>query len=104
MEQFARERVKWLHGGQAEALAAWALRGLSDDWHVFNKRATRVAYIDLPTAPRDVWVVDENWLVEKLTERRKQLKAEMVGACATAPQQITRREEKFVAADDLKLP
>ncbi len=30
------ERIKYLRGAQAEALVAWLLQDLSDDWHIFN--------------------------------------------------------------------
>src|SRR5687768_11160372 len=35
-DRMARERVKYLRGAQGEALVAWLLEDLSDDWHVFN--------------------------------------------------------------------
>jgi hypothetical protein len=34
--RLAKERIKYLRGGQAEALVAWLLESLEDDWHVFN--------------------------------------------------------------------
>ena len=35
--EMTRERLKWLRGGQAEALVAWRLRDCLDgDWHLFN--------------------------------------------------------------------
>ncbi len=36
LDSLVRERVKWLRGGQAEALIAWRLRDLDDEWHLFN--------------------------------------------------------------------
>ncbi len=36
LDQLARQRVAALHGGQAEALVAFTLAGLGDDWHLFN--------------------------------------------------------------------
>jgi len=35
-EAGARERIKYLRGGQSEAYVAWVLEDLEDDWHVFN--------------------------------------------------------------------
>lgn len=36
MKMVAKERIKFLRGGQAEGLVAWILEDLEDDWHVFN--------------------------------------------------------------------
>ena len=36
LDRLARRRVAALHGGQAEALVAFTLAGLDDDWHLFN--------------------------------------------------------------------
>lgn len=36
-----RERVNYLRGGQVEALVAWILYYLPDDWHVFNNLMIR---------------------------------------------------------------
>jgi hypothetical protein len=36
LNELMRERVKWLRGGQAEALIAWRLRNLGNEWHLFN--------------------------------------------------------------------
>jgi hypothetical protein len=36
MDRLHKERVHYLHGGQTEALVAYALRSLDDDWHLFN--------------------------------------------------------------------
>jgi len=35
-DRMARQRIKYLRGAQGEALVAWLLEELSDDWHVFN--------------------------------------------------------------------
>lgn len=32
----AKERIRYLRGAQSEALVAWLLEDLPDDWHVFN--------------------------------------------------------------------
>ncbi len=36
IDRVAKERIKFLRGGQAEALVAWILQDLEDDWHIFN--------------------------------------------------------------------
>ena len=36
VDRLARERIRHLHGGQAEALVAFHLRQLDDGWHLFN--------------------------------------------------------------------
>lgn len=36
LDAIARERIKYMRGGQAEALVAWLLADLEGDWHVFN--------------------------------------------------------------------
>jgi hypothetical protein len=37
LDKFAKERIRWLRGGQGEALVAWHLRDdLSDAWHIFH--------------------------------------------------------------------
>ncbi len=36
MNALMRERILWLRGGQTEALVAWSLRDLGDEWHVFH--------------------------------------------------------------------
>jgi hypothetical protein len=36
LESLHKERVHHLHGGQAEALVAYSLRSLDDEWHLFN--------------------------------------------------------------------
>jgi len=36
IEKLARERIKWLRGGQGEALVAWYLNDLPNTWHVFH--------------------------------------------------------------------
>lgn len=36
MDALAKERIKYLRGGQAEALVAWILQDLDDRWHIFN--------------------------------------------------------------------
>lgn len=35
-DRLAKERVKWLRGGQSEGFVAWLLKDLDDRWHVFN--------------------------------------------------------------------
>lgn len=32
----AKQRIKYLRGGQTEALVAWLLQDLPNDWHIFN--------------------------------------------------------------------
>jgi hypothetical protein len=36
LDKWAKERIAYLRGGQGEALVAWLLKDLEDDWHVFN--------------------------------------------------------------------
>ena len=36
LDTVARERIKYMRGGQAEALVAWLLADLDDTWHLFN--------------------------------------------------------------------
>ena len=36
LEASARERIKYLRGAQGEAVIAWLLDDLEDEWHVFN--------------------------------------------------------------------
>jgi hypothetical protein len=36
VEKLAKERVKYMRGGQCEALIAWLLEDLEDEWHIFN--------------------------------------------------------------------
>jgi hypothetical protein len=36
MNKLARERIKWLRGGQGEGLVAWYLNALPNSWHVFH--------------------------------------------------------------------
>src|SRR5689334_22520055 len=37
IDHTAKERIKYMRGGQGEALVAWVLeRELDEDWHVFN--------------------------------------------------------------------
>lgn len=36
LDIIAKERIKYLCGGQAEAFVAWLLQDLGHDWHVFN--------------------------------------------------------------------
>jgi hypothetical protein len=36
LDTIAKERIRYLRGGRAEALVAWLLSDLEDDWHVFN--------------------------------------------------------------------
>jgi Nuclease-related domain len=46
-DRLARERIKYLRGAQGEALVAWLLEDLSNDWHVFNNvKLERLSDID----------------------------------------------------------
>ena len=36
LNKVAKERIKYLRGGQTEALIAWLLEDLDDRWHLFN--------------------------------------------------------------------
>jgi hypothetical protein len=36
MAESARDRIKYMRGGQAEGLIAWILEDLDDGWHIFN--------------------------------------------------------------------
>jgi hypothetical protein len=41
IDKLAIERVKFLHGGQAEALVAYSLQDLDEHWHLFNNIAMK---------------------------------------------------------------
>ncbi len=34
--RMAKERIRYLRGAQSEAVIAWVLEGLGDEWHIFN--------------------------------------------------------------------
>jgi nuclease-like protein len=36
MDRMAKERIRLLKGGRGEALIAWLLEDLDDEWHIFN--------------------------------------------------------------------
>ena len=36
LDAIAKERIKYMRGGQAEALVAWLLQDLEGNWHLFN--------------------------------------------------------------------
>lgn len=36
LDKLAKERIKYLRGGQLEALVAWLLEDLDDNWHIYN--------------------------------------------------------------------
>jgi hypothetical protein len=36
IERVAKERIRYMRGGQGEALIAWLLEDLDNDWHIFN--------------------------------------------------------------------
>jgi hypothetical protein len=36
-DRMAKDRIKHLRGGQGEALVAWLLQDLDDNWHIFNR-------------------------------------------------------------------
>jgi hypothetical protein len=36
LDRRARLRIRYMRGGQGEALVAWLLEDLDDDWHIFN--------------------------------------------------------------------
>jgi len=36
LDKMTKERIRYLRGGQVEALVAWLLEDLGDEWHVFN--------------------------------------------------------------------
>ena len=109
MDAAGRGRIKYLRGGQGEALVSWLLRDLPDDWHLFDNvmldRASDVDHILI--GPGGFFVVStksNRGLLRVGPDGAATLNGKPFGAVKDVVQQVMRLREKLQVFTKHDLP